>query len=119
VAAATVAARERARTSAGFAGVSDSGAATSGATRKRSGRRVVACPLAILGPIAASAGGDTAGLSAVVRSELPLGSLAGDGSAVAAGADSRVSKGAATAAGSAAGEGAGASREGNMVSGST
>ncbi len=119
VAAATVAARERARTSAGFAGVSDSGAATSGATRERSGRSVVACPLAIVGSIAASSGGDTAGLSAVLRSELPLGSLAGGGPAVAAGAAARVSKGTATTAGSAAGEGAGATREGSMVSGST
>jgi hypothetical protein len=118
VAAATIA-RERARTSAGFAGVLDSGAATSGATRELAGRSVVAWPLAIVGWIAASSGGDAAGLSAVLRSELPLGSLAGDGPAVAAGAASRVSRGTATTAGSAAGEGAGASREGSTVSGST
>jgi hypothetical protein len=53
----------------------------------------------------------------VLRSELPFGSLAGDGPAVAVGVVSRV--GTATTAGSAAGEGAGASREGSMVSGST
>jgi hypothetical protein len=115
--AATTIARERARTSAGFAGVSDSGAATSGATRELSGRSVVAWLLAIVGSIAASSGGDTAGLSAVLRSELPFGSLAGDGPAVAVGVASRV--GTATTAGSAAGDGAGASREGSMVSGST
>jgi hypothetical protein len=90
-----------------------------GATRELAGRSVVAWPLAIVGSIAASSGGDTAGLSAVPRSELPLGSLAGDGPAVAAGTASRVSRGTATTAGSSAGEGAGSSRDGSMVNGST
>jgi hypothetical protein len=53
--AATLAARERARTSVRFAGVTDSGVATSGATRELWGRIVVAWPpLAIVGSIAAA-----------------------------------------------------------------
>ena len=120
LAAATLAARERGRTSARFAGDTDSGAATSGATCELWGRIVVARPLAIVGSIAAaSCDEDTAGLSVVLRSELLLGSLAGDGPTVASGAAARVSRGTAAAAGSAAGEGAGATREGRRVSGST
>jgi hypothetical protein len=118
--AATLAARERARTSVRFAGVTDSGAATSGATRELWDRIVVAWPLTIVGSIAAaSCAGDTAGLSVVLRSELLLGSLAGDGPTVCSGAASRASRGTAATAGSAAGEGAGATREGSKVSGST
>ena len=118
--AATLAARERARTSVRVAGVTDSGAATSKATRELWGRIVVAWPLAIVGSIAAaSCGGDTAGLSVVLRSELLLGSRAGDGPTVGSGAASRVSRGTAATAGSAAGEGADATREGSKVSGST
>jgi hypothetical protein len=118
--AATLAAPERARTSVRFAGVTDSGAATSGATRELWGRIVVAWPLAIVGSIAAaSCDGDTAGLSIVLRSELLLGSLAGEGPTVGSGAAARASRGTAATAGSAAGEGAGATREGSKVSGST
>jgi hypothetical protein len=118
--AATLAARERPRTSVRFAGVADSGAATSEATRELWGRIVVAWPLAIVGSIAAASWAeDTAGLSVVLRSEVLLGSLARDGPTVASGAASRVSRGMAATAGSAAGEGAGATREGSKVSGST
>jgi hypothetical protein len=118
--AATLAARERARTSVRSAGVTDSSAATSGATRELWDRIVVAWPLAIVGSIAAaSCAGDTAGISVVLRSELLLGSLAGDGPTVGSGAASRASRGTAATADSAAGEGAGATREGSKVSGST
>jgi len=120
VTAATLAARERGRTSARFAGVTDSAAATSGATCELWGRIVDARRLAIVGSIAAaSCDEDTAGLSVVLRSELLLGSLAGDELTVASGAAARVSKGTAAAAGSAAGEGTGATREGSKVNGST
>ena len=129
VAVVTLSAREPSRTSTGSAGVTDSGVATSEAPGEVSDRIVGAWPLEILGSIAAAAGGDTAGLSGVLRRESLLGSLAGVGLAVDSGAVSEVSRagfasactaGAASVKGAVAAESPRpATRAGSKVSGST
>jgi hypothetical protein len=100
------------------------------ASGELSDRIVDAWRLAIVGSIAAGAGGETAGRSGVLRSGSVLGSLAGIGLGVDSGAATEVSRtgfagastvGAATDRGSAgtAPAAVGAARGGSKVSGST
>jgi hypothetical protein len=122
------AARERARTLAGFASVTDSGAATSGAPRELSGRIVNPWSAAIVGSVAgAGLAVESAAASEVFGPGFAAASTAGvaaDTEAVTAGSaepatPAAVARGAAATAGSPAGEGAGAPRGGSKVKGST
>jgi len=127
--AAALAARERARASAGFAGVPDSDAGSSEATGELSGRTADARPLAIVGSIAATAGdglavasGAAPRVSAAGFAATSTAGAASDTGAVAAGAvatPAAVDTGTAATAGVAAGVGAGSTREGSKVNGST